>query len=157
MQPVPITAVLGELHPNQLDGATIALFAAWERRIPLRIRQQARPMHLTRGALIVHVKNSVWKSELEFLREELLTTLQQTSPQSRLQSLVFRVAPLPEPSRHRTSEHRPTTTAEPLCFPLEQLARLPAELAQSLAQIANDDLRQALLIAALNWTIQEAE
>ena len=124
--------------PDQYEAAKV--FAWWNRAVPPRLVEHARPVRLTRGVLLVHVSSSVWANELHYLTDDLLTRLREHAPESRVDKIRFQVGPLPDiPPRPRDEAPPP----EPV-----RLASLPDELGRALSRVEDDDLRQAITKAA---------
>lgn len=124
--------------PDQYEAAKV--FAWWNRSVPRRLVEHARPVRLTRGVLLVHVSSSVWANELHYLTDDLLTRLREHAPESRIEKIRFQVGPLPDiPPRPREDPPPP----EPV-----RLASLPDELGRALSRVEDDDLRKAIAEAA---------
>ena len=124
--------------PDQYEAAKV--FAWWNRSVPPRLVEHARPVRLTRGVLLVHVSSSVWANELHYLTDDLLTRLREHAPESRIEKIRFQVGPLPDiPPRPREDPPPP----EPV-----RLASLPDELGRALSRVEDDDLRKAIAEAA---------
>jgi len=124
--------------PDQYEAAKV--FSWWNRSVPRRLVEHARPVRLTRGVLLVHVSSSVWANELHYLTDDLLTRLREHAPESRIEKIRFQVGPLPDiPTRPREDPPPP----EPV-----RLASLPDELGRALSRVEDDDLRKAIAEAA---------
>ncbi len=124
--------------PDQYEAAKV--FAWWSRSVPPRIVENARPVRLSRGVLIVHVTSSVWANELHYLTDDLLSRLREHAPEARIEKIRFQVGPLPDiPKRLRDT----TPPPEPV-----RLASLPDELGRALSRVHDDDLRKAITEAA---------
>ena len=124
--------------PDQYEAAKV--FAWWNRAVPPRLVEHARPVRLKRGVLLVHVSSSVWANELHYLTDDLLTRLREHAPESRVDKIRFQVGPLPDiPPRPRDDPPPP----EPV-----RLASLPDELGRALSRVEDDDLRNAITKAA---------
>ena len=124
--------------PDQYEAAKV--FAWWSRSVPPRIVENARPVRLSRGVLIVHVTSSVWANELHYLTDDLLSRLREHAPEARIEKIRFQVGPLPDiPKRHRDTPPPP----DPV-----RLASLPDELGRALSRVHDDDLRKAITEAA---------
>ncbi|MGB8330455.1 MAG: DUF721 domain-containing protein [Polyangiales bacterium] len=124
--------------PDQLDAARA--FAWWTRSVPPRIVENARPVRLSNGVLLVHVRSSVWANELSYLTDDLLARLREHVPMSRVERIRFQVGPLPDlPIREAPTPPPP----EPV-----RLGSLPEELGRALSRVHDDELRRAITAAA---------
>ena len=135
-----VDALLKNVYPapDQLDAAKV--FTWWGRAVPARILNNARPVRLSHGTLVVHVTSSVWANELHYLSEDLLTRLREFAPQIHVKKIQFRVGTLPELRAHRP---QPAPAPEPV-----HLASLPEELGRALGRVHDDALREAITQAA---------
>ena len=124
--------------PDQYEAAKV--FAWWSHSVPPRIVENARPVRLSRGVLIVHVTSSVWANELHYLTDDLLSRLREHAPEARIEKIRFQVGPLPDiPKRLRDTPPPPKPV---------RLASLPDELGRALSRVHDDDLRNAITEAA---------
>lgn len=120
--------------------AGLRVFAWWNRSVPARIQRSARPVRLRRGVLHVNTSTSAWAAELDFMREQLLSTLRAEVPGCAVRDIRFRVGPLPE--RPAPRDERPPAP------PIVPAAELPEELARELARVGDDEVRDAVARAA---------
>jgi len=135
-----ITKLLKGVYPapDQLEAARA--FAWWTRSVPPRIVENARPVRLSGGVLLVHVRSSVWANELSYLTDDLLKRLREHAPMSRVERIRFQVGPLPDlPTRKPVAPPPP----EPV-----RLASLPEELGRALSRVQDDELRKTITEAA---------
>ncbi|MEM7434059.1 MAG: DUF721 domain-containing protein [Myxococcota bacterium] len=136
----PVGKVLRGVYPAPDQYLSTKAFAWWNRSVPARIVEQARPVKLVHGTLIVHVSSSVWANELHYLSADLLAELHKHAPDSGVKRLKFKVGPLP----HLPKPPAPARRApEPV-----RLAALPEALGRALANIGDDELRKAVTDAA---------
>ncbi len=140
-----VPSVYPAREPEALRAARA--FAWWDRIVPPRVADNARPVRLVRGVLTVHVATSAWASELEFLRANLLESVQEKAPRARVRDLRFRVGPLPA----RLRRDRPPPP--PRRIPAREL---PEELARELAAVRDDDLR-CIIRDAASYALGEDE
>ena len=124
--------------PDQYEAAKV--FAWWNRAVPPRLVEHARPVRLTRGVLLVHVSSSVWANELHYLSDDLLTRLRTEAPALRIEKIRFQVGPLPDLPRRETPRPPPP---DPI-----HLASLPEDLGRALSRVEDDTLRKAITDAA---------
>jgi hypothetical protein len=140
--PSPLAALVRVVYPTrEPDEVTaIRVFHAWRRAVPERIFRRARPVRMQNGVLYVNTATSAWASELEHMKERLLAAIHRRAPEARVRGVRFRVGPLPE----LTSGSRPERSAVPPVV----VANVPEPLARVLANIDDDDLREAIRGAA---------
>jgi hypothetical protein len=142
-EPQPLSALVAKVYPaeepEQLEA--IRAFRWWERAVPPRVAENARPVRLRGGVLTIHVTSSTWAQELSYLREQLLASIRRGARQTKIKDLNIRVRPIPPSGRPRP----------PVAAPLEERLRpveLPDELARVLACIDDNALREAIADAA---------
>lgn len=130
--------VLEGAYPGRANRPLVRTFTWWDRVVPERIAKNARPVGLERGELVVHTKSSVWAQELSFHREDLLARIRARVPA--VKKLHVRVGPMPPPP---AKPKPPAPKIPPLA-----IGQLPADVARSLARVADDGVRNALTRAA---------
>ena len=54
------------------------LFRLWPEIVGPRIARRAKPLRLRRGRLVIECSDAVWRTELQFLKPELLEKIQRT-------------------------------------------------------------------------------
>jgi len=77
-QPTRLGEVLTSALRTLPGGAALADFALWSRWDDIVgevLARHARPMRLRRGVLLVHVDDSLWMQELQFLKDDLRNRL----------------------------------------------------------------------------------
>lgn len=120
-------------------------FGWWIRSVSPRILQNARPVQLKRGVLWVNTSSASWAQHLDVLKPDLLRAIQFRGGQQDIKDLRFRVGPLPPlPASLQQKESQATTTLTP-----EDISILPEGLAQRLATLPSEDLRETIARAAL--------
>ncbi|MCL2726368.1 MAG: DUF721 domain-containing protein [Polyangiaceae bacterium] len=115
----------------------------WRAAVGPRIADRAQPISIERGVLLVKVATSVWANELQMLAPELLARLAQRG--FTLSALKFRVGQLD--IAERPPERRRMRKVPPP-------AALAPELRALVANVADDELRSAIELAArasLSW------
>ena len=90
--------------------------------------------------MTVHTSNSAWANTLQLEHDALLAKIKRAAPDAAIRKLIFRSGPLPEAALPLP----PMAEAQPGV----PLSELPEELARELARIHNDELREAVRIAA---------
>ena len=136
-QPVPLRDLVLKVYPSKEpdDVRAVRAFVWWEKAVPERVAQNARPVKLERGVLFVHAATNVWASELDFLKEDLLARLHRVAPRDQIRKVVVRVGKLPpRPEVPQPRKRRPSVP----------VTSLPDDVARALASVADDSLRQAI-------------
>lgn len=136
-QSVPRTIgdILEGAYPGQRgERPLLQTFGFWDRTVPPRIAQNARPVALRRGTLVVHTRTSAWAQELSFHESDLLAAIRARVPS--VQRLRIKVGPMPPPPK-------PPKPPAPKVEPLE-VGQLPGEIARELARVGDDALRDIL-------------
>jgi hypothetical protein len=138
----PLRDVVMHVYPSKEpeDVRAIRAFSWWERAVPARVADNARPVRLERGVLWIHAATTVWANELDFLKDDLVARLRQVAPESRVRSMRIRVGKLP-PRPPRVDRAPPPTEVVPLIA-------LPEDVARALASVGDDDLRRTIGDAA---------
>jgi predicted nucleic acid-binding Zn ribbon protein len=65
--------------------------AAWQKAAGPRLGPQSRAGNVKRGVLEVTVKNSAVLQELQFMKVQLIKSLAQSAPESKIKDVKFRV------------------------------------------------------------------
>jgi len=140
--PKTIATLLEDAYPSREpeEFKAVRAFYGWEKSVPERVVENARPVKFERGVLTIHAKNSVWASELSYLQEQVLRAVQKRVPELRVMKIMVRVGELP-PRPPKIREFVPLPPSVPL-------AKLPEELARELARVGNDELRDRIEKAA---------
>lgn len=142
IEPQSVGKLLPKIYPSKEpeEIRAIRAFQWWEKAVPRRVLENARPAKMARGVLTIHVTTSVWAHELEMLKPQLLESLQKRAPEAGVRDLRMRVAPMPPLFEGPPRERRMT--------PVVPLTELPEELARVLAAVGDDDVREAVAKAA---------
>lgn len=109
----------------------------WREVVGLRIADRARPVSLDRGVLTLRAASSTWANELSLLAPTIIERLNERH--IAVDSIRFRVGavdPPPRPPERRVSRAVPPP------------APLPRDLADQLRRVADDELREAIALAA---------
>jgi hypothetical protein len=133
---------MGRVYPGREpeDAAVIRVYGWWRRAVPARVFARARPVRLSHGILYVNTASPAWALELDYLKVQLLASVQKHAPEARVRELRFKTGPLPDvPKSSRPERQRPEPVA---------VATLPENLARALAAIDDDALREAISGAA---------
>lgn len=136
---VSIAQLLDRTYPETPnDRPLLRTFSWWDRTVPERIAQRARPVRLAGGTLIIHTRSSGWAQELSFHERDLLASVRAQVPNvKRLRIRVGRMPPPPPPPEKMPPKTVPLSVAE-----------LPGNVARALASVGDDRLREALTRAA---------
>ena len=136
-----LSDLVAKVYPSHEPDEVRAIraFVWWEKAVPRRVLENARPVGVRRGVMTVHTATSVWANELEMLKPQLLDSLRRNAPRSGVRDIRVRVGKLPPLQAPRPV--RPPAPATPV-------AQLPEELARALAALGDDSLRDAVHRAA---------
>lgn len=119
-------------QPNELD--TLRASTWWSGHLSERILNNAQPVRLSHGTLIIHTTTSAWAHSLTFEAETFLEGLSRAVP-GRIHKLSFRVGPMPDIPKRPEPEPQLSMAA---------LTQLPDVVARQLARIEDDDLRETV-------------
>lgn len=136
--PEPLEAILDRAGESRFARARPP-FAdrVWRDAVGPRIAERVRPLSLADGVLVLRVPSSVWAHELSLLSADICARLRELDVEAR--ELRFRVGALPpvdRPPERRIARTVPGARA------------VPPELARTLADVADEDLRALLARAA---------
>ena len=139
--PAPIGGVLAAVYPSREpeELQAIRVFGWWDRAVPPRVARNARPVRLAAGVLTVHTATAAWASDLDFLRPQLLASVQRYAPSARVKEIRIRVGKMP---------HIPQRREAPEVPEVQPLETLPEEIARALAAVPDDAVRDAVAAAA---------
>jgi hypothetical protein len=131
--------------------AEAACVAAWKHAVGEGLSSHAIPVQLQRHALVVAVADNVWQKQLQHMRGQLLFRLNSVLGQPLVKSIEFRV----DPKRVDLARKTPASKNKGL----DVNYKVPAELMNAAAGIADADLRRAFLGAATSCVrrIEESE
>jgi len=131
--------ILDGAYPGRKeDKGLIRTFSWWEKAVSRRIAEVARPIKLAHGTLLIHTQSSSWAQELSFHEEDLLASVRQVSP--KVKRIRIRVGPMPPPGQ---APEPPPPKIRPLA-----MHELPGDVARALAHLADDEVRDAVRLAA---------
>jgi hypothetical protein len=109
----------------------------WREIVGLRIADRARPVSLERGVLLLRAASSTWANELSLLAPSIIERLRERRfDVVEIRFRVGAVEPPPRPPERRHSRAVPPP------------APLPPDLTEQLRRVADDDLREAIALAA---------
>ena len=131
--------MLDGVYPGEPERRVmIRTFSWWDREVPRRVVEKARPVTIRNGTLVVHTASTAWAQELSFHERDLLASVQRAVPG--VKRIRIKVGPMPPPPPAPEPPPPPT-------IPLD-VAELPAGVARALAHIGDDELRDVLTKAA---------
>jgi len=121
-----------------------AVLLSWDAAVGPQIAAHARPSHITERRLTVVTENPVWTQQLTLLKPDLLRRIAKSFGPGVVADLYF-----------VTGKIEPAAVAKPEAAPLRRaaLTALPPSLENDLADIADDEVRDAvrgLMLAALS-------
>lgn len=140
--PLLLSAILQKVSPSKelQEQGFVTAFQWWERCVPRRVHNNARPVRIHKHTLIVHTSNPTWSQELTLLKQKLLEAIRAFAPHLAVRDIRFQTGKLPDLNATDRTE-----------VPLRQvipLSALPESLAKALVQLRSDDLRIAIQKAA---------
>ena len=72
--------------------ADFALWTRWEEIVGEALARHARPVRIRRGVLLVHVDDSVWMQELQFLKHDIRDRLNTVLGRSAVREIFLALA-----------------------------------------------------------------
>lgn len=93
--PVPLQAILGQLA-TRLGAAqphvAVNLYSIWPSVVGPLVGANSRPVRVTNGVLTVDVPNASWRTQLQFLGEDVTVRLKESLGDDAPTSIEVRVA-----------------------------------------------------------------
>jgi len=137
--------ILGEILHKLLKKRNIPhtstdryLLNLWRRAVGPQIAAQTHPDALKRGSLFVRVSAPTWLHQLQFMKEEILSRLNEISDKDQIRHLILVIGELPTPPSVTVGQPSPES---PLC-PLP--ARDRNVVREILATVRDVELREIL-------------
>jgi len=111
----------------------IKVFEVWNKVVGEKISENAKPVQIEKGRLVVVVRNSIWLSELGFERHKLKQRLNRLLGRGTVKEIIFRIGNLPakEEAKEALKEPKPKHL-------------LTQEWEEKLKQIQDPELRDML-------------
>jgi predicted nucleic acid-binding Zn ribbon protein len=81
-------------YRTEADFRLKAVWRLWDAAVGEAIAQNAQPAACKGNLLIVHVTNSTWIHQLQFLKKDLISALNAALGQSLLADIKFKIGPL---------------------------------------------------------------
>lgn len=138
VDPEPLESLLERAGENRFAPSPPPIpERVWREIVGLRVADRARPVKLVGGVLTVRAASHAWANELTLLAPAILERLRER--RYAVDSIRFRVGavdPWPRPPERRTSRKIPPP------------APLPKDLTEQLRQVDDDELREAIALAA---------
>jgi predicted nucleic acid-binding Zn ribbon protein len=95
--PVPIGQIiqsLMEFHRKAPLGQLGILAELWETAVGPAIGRNTRPVAIKGGLLLIHVSNSVWMQQLQFMKNDLLISIHRTLGSEWIREIKFKIGKL---------------------------------------------------------------
>lgn len=92
---VPIGTIIESLLRRCRPGTGEAfnqVWAVWEKAVGSAIASQARPAAFKNGILVVHATNSVWLQQLQFMRREIISKINDHCDQPLVRELKLKIS-----------------------------------------------------------------
>ncbi|OHE21554.1 MAG: hypothetical protein A2Z43_01125 [Syntrophobacterales bacterium RBG_19FT_COMBO_59_10] len=119
-------------------GTDQRLLDLWRRAVGPQIAAQTYPDNMKRGTLIVRVSSSVWMHQLQFLKEDILTRINELSENEGIKGLFFSIGEIPPPPPGTAGAPPPDSTLPPLRGRDRNMVR------ESLEAVRDEELRKIL-------------
>ncbi len=81
-------------YRSDADFGLKAVWQLWDAAVGETIAQNARPAAFKGNLLIVHVTNSTWVHQLQFLKKDLISTLNTALGKPLIADIKFKIGPL---------------------------------------------------------------
>jgi hypothetical protein len=130
------------------EAKMLRVFAAYRRSVSARVLENARPVKLYEGVLMVNTSTSTWANALSLESTQILADTRARSRGVKVTKIMFRAGPMPELP--------PAAPIAPKLVPIG-LDQLPDQVARALAGISDDALRDAVTRAAVTSLSQKYE
>ncbi len=95
--PVHIANILENVlsaYRSEADSGLKAVWRLWDAAVGEAIAQNARPAAFKGDLLIVHVSNSTWVHQLQFLKKDIIAALNAALEQPLLVDIKFKIGPI---------------------------------------------------------------
>ena len=95
--PVHIANILENVlsaYRSEADSGLEAVWRLWDAAVGEAIAQNARPAAFKGDLLIVHVSNSIWVHQLQFLKKDIIAALNAALEQPLLVDIKFKIGPI---------------------------------------------------------------
>ena len=139
----PLAAMLWDLVRRHVGPDTIRLMQVrdvWPRVAGPNLEAHTWPTAVTGETLVVHVHDSQWLHELQYMRQDLLRRLHALAPAAALRLLKLRLGEVPPVSQRRAQE-----TSHPAPLPPPRLSPEPDEATRrALDAVLDPELKQIL-------------
>lgn len=141
--PSPLAAAMWALVRRHVGPDTIRLMQVrevWPRVAGPNLEAHTWPAAVAGEALVVHVHDSQWLHELQYMRQDLLRRLHALAPAAELQALRMRLGEVPPVAERRAQE-----ASHPAPLPPPRLSPEPDEATRrALDAVADPELKQIL-------------
>lgn len=133
-----VTRVYPTREPEEL--AIARAFGAWSKVVSQRVLLTARPVRLVRGVMTIHTATTAHADAMQYETDRLLMQLRALAPEARIKAIRFKVGELPDlPPPVKQQKKRK---------PVVPVSSLPENVAAAIAGIHNEQVREAVALAA---------
>lgn len=88
-----LRSILDECRSTS-GGGIVNLVQVWEDMVGSPIRENAKPFAVNGSTLLVHVSSSAWMHQLQFLKADLLETLNRGLTDQQIRDIKFKIGPM---------------------------------------------------------------
>ena len=89
-----ILAEVLKTYRRESDGELVQVWQVWDNIVGDVIAQNARPAAFKGKILLVHVSSSTWVHQLQFLKKEMISKLNNAFGKTLIEDLKFKIGPL---------------------------------------------------------------
>lgn len=94
---VHIGSIIGDVlnkYRHETDADLVRVWQIWDDIVGTVIAQNAKPAAFKGRILLVHVSSSAWIHQLQFLKKEMITKLNDSLGKTLVKDLKFKIGPL---------------------------------------------------------------
>jgi len=88
-----ISDILDTCRNERPDSEMTRIWALWDKTLGTTIAENARPAAFKGELLIVHVTNSPWMQQLQFLKKDIIQKLNSALGKNLVQEIRFKIGP----------------------------------------------------------------
>lgn len=96
-EPVPLGRIVQKVLAAQRAGTNSripVIWDSWRRSVGAVVGANTRPAAVRGKTLIVHVSNSVWMQELQFLKKDIIKKINSDLKKDFVEEIKFKIGPL---------------------------------------------------------------
>jgi len=131
-------------HGQEQRFRELKVFEEWDKVLGEEIRENARPVSVNQGRLVVSVRNSIWLTELGFARQKLKSKLNRALGKGTIKDITFRIGPLEKKAGGKNHPEQIDNPSDP---------ELAGRIEKMLEKVADPELKGLLK----NWLCTLAE